>query len=47
MEELTSFSKKLEETSKGSVEGTARNEELKQEFRIFYEAYQTEESVLL
>ena len=45
MEELTGYSKLLEETSKGSVDGSTRNEELKEEFRNFYEAYQAEEAV--
>ena len=43
MEDLTEYSKLLEDTSKGSMDGAIRNDELKQEFRIFYDTYQQEE----
>jgi Myosin-like coiled-coil protein len=43
MEDLTNYSKLLEDTSKGTIDGSTRNNELKQEFRVFYDAYQQEE----
>jgi chromosome segregation ATPase len=44
MEELSGYSTMLEETSKGSIESARRNDELKTEFRAFYDEYQKEEA---
>ena len=40
MAELSQYSEMLEETSKGILESAKRNDELKTEFREFYETYQ-------
>ena len=44
MEDLDTYSQHLEEKTNLNLEGTHRNEHLKQEFRSFYDTYQLEES---